>query len=312
MGLANPAGATLEPIVEAQRLIRKSAQMVADVKAQMVAVVKASMAGSGCTKYILSDLANDNPENLTKADKFETINYVDLGSVKEGTISTIQTIPFEEKPSRAQRKIQNGDIIWGGVRPLSRSYAFIDTAVENMIGSSGFVVIRNKDTNKVLSKYLYYVLTTDDCVNYLNSHSTGSSYPAFNASTIMAYEVIIPSIAIQTKTLERLTALQSQLTSLETLQKQSEDNARFILESYLGTSSTQSNAIPDEEILASDDGASSTAETTEDENPFPYGLPMESSHSPSDVIGEAAAPAKAEKQTIKITRQPRRKLVVKE
>ena len=252
--LANPAGATLEPIVEAQRLIRKSAQMVADVKAQMVAdvkaqmvaIVKASMAGSGCTKYILSDLANDNPENLTKADKFETINYVDLGSVKEGTISTIQTIPFEEKPSRAQRKIQNGDIIWGGVRPLSRSYAFIDTAVDNMIGSSGFVVVRNKDTAKVLSKYLYYVLTTDDCVNYLNSHSTGSSYPAFNASTIMAYEVVIPSIAIQTKTLERLTALQSQLTALESLQRQSEDNARFILESYIGTTGS-SEVVPEVE-----------------------------------------------------------------
>ena len=241
--LVNPAGATLEPIVEAQRLIRKSAQMVADVKAQMVAdvkaqmvaIVKASMAGVECKKYVLSDLANDNPDSLTKADRFETINYVDLGSVKEGTISSIQTIPMKEKPSRAQRKIQNGDIIWGGVRPLSRSYAYIDTAVENMIGSSGFVVIRNKDTEKVLSKYLYYVLTTDDCVNYLNNHSTGSSYPAFNASTIMAYEVIIPSIAVQTKTLERLTALQIQLTALETLQKQSEDNARFILESYLGS-----------------------------------------------------------------------------
>jgi len=31
--LANPGGASLEPIVEAQRLMRKSAQMVADVKA---------------------------------------------------------------------------------------------------------------------------------------------------------------------------------------------------------------------------------------------------------------------------------------
>ena len=38
--LAQPNGATLEPIVEAQRLMRKSAQMVADVKAQMVAIVK--------------------------------------------------------------------------------------------------------------------------------------------------------------------------------------------------------------------------------------------------------------------------------
>jgi restriction endonuclease S subunit len=239
--LAQPNGATLEPIVETQRLMRKSAQMVADVnaqmvtdvKAQMVAIVKASMIGSICKKYVLSELANDNPDSIKQSDKFETINYVDLGSVKEGNITTIQNIPFAEKPSRAQRKIRDGDIIWGGVRPLSRSYAFIDRAVENMIGSSGFVVIRNKDINVVLSKYLYYILTTDDCVNYLNSHSTGTSYPAFNSTTIMAYEVVIPSIAIQTRTLERLDALQTQLTALENLGKQAEDNARFILESYL-------------------------------------------------------------------------------
>jgi restriction endonuclease S subunit len=233
--LASPGGATLEPIVEAQRLIRKSAQMVADVKAQMAAIVKASMTGLENKKYILSDLANDNPESLTKADKFDTINYVDLGSVKEGVISSVQLIAFAEKPSRAQRKIKDGDIIWGGVRPLSRSYAYLEKAVENMIGSSGFIVVRNKDTTKVLSKYLYYAITTDKCVGYLNSHSTGTSYPAFNSATIMAYEVNIPPITVQTRTLERLTALESQLTALESLQKQTEDNARFILDSYLGT-----------------------------------------------------------------------------
>ena len=42
--LANPSRASLVPIVDAQRLMRKSAQMVADVKAQMVADVKAQMA----------------------------------------------------------------------------------------------------------------------------------------------------------------------------------------------------------------------------------------------------------------------------
>ena len=233
--LASPGGATLEPIVEAQRLIRKSAQMVADVKAQMVAIVKASFASVGCKKYILSDLANDNPESLTKADKFDTINYVDLGSVKEGVISSVQSIAFAEKPSRAQRKIKEGDIIWGGVRPLSRSYAYVGTAVENMIGSSGFIVVRNKDTAKVLSKYLYYAITTDECVSYLNSHSTGTSYPAFNSATIMAYEVNVPPITVQARTLKRLTALESQLTALESLQKQTEDNARFILDSYLSS-----------------------------------------------------------------------------
>jgi type I restriction enzyme S subunit len=218
-------------------------EMIPRVKAQMVAIVKASMTGLESKKYVLSELANDNPESLTKADKFDTINYVDLGSVKEGIISTIQSIPFAEKPSRAQRKIKDGDIIWGGVRPLSRSYAYIGTAVENMIGSSGFIVVRNKDIAKVLSKYLYYAITTDECVDYLNSHSTGTSYPAFNSATIMAYEVNIPPITVQTRTLERLSLLESQLSALESLNKQTEDNARFILNSYLATTAPPTPAV---------------------------------------------------------------------
>jgi type I restriction enzyme S subunit len=253
--LANPTGATLEPLVDAQRLIRKSAQMVADVKAQMVADVKAqmvaiinaSMATAVCKKYILSDLAIDNPENIAKTDNYNIINYIDLGSVKEGNITSIQAISMAEKPSRAQRKIKDGDILWGCVRPLSRSYAFVESAVENMIGSSGFVVLRNKDATKVLSKYLYYALTTDDCVNYLNNRSAGTSYPAFNSATIMAYSLMVPPIDIQSKTLTRLDALQSQLTALESLQKQSEDNARFILESYLSSPSSSPSSETAEE-----------------------------------------------------------------
>jgi hypothetical protein len=44
----------------------------------------------------------------------------------------------------------------------------------------------------------------------------------------------VPSIVYQTAIVARLDALQSQLNALESLQHQSEDNARFILESYLG------------------------------------------------------------------------------
>jgi hypothetical protein len=48
----------------------------------------------------------------------------------------------------------------------------------------------------------------------------------------MAYRVTIPPMHVQMKTLERLSALQLQLDALETLKQQSEDNAKFILESY--------------------------------------------------------------------------------
>ncbi len=229
--LSNRTGKYIESIVEAQRLVKKTNQTISDVRRQMESIIIASMITS-TSVYTVSDLALSNPENITKNDTIETIRYVDLGSVKEGSISTIQNIAMAEKPDRAQRKLKSGDIIWGSVRPLSRSYAFVETALENMIGSTGFVVIRNKMPEVVHSKYLYYTLTTDECVEYLNTQSTGSSYPAFSAATLMSYRITVPSIDIQTKTLEQLSSLQSRLDSLESLRRDTQVSAEFMLGLY--------------------------------------------------------------------------------
>ena len=67
----------------------------------------------------------------------------------------------------------------------------------------------------------------------------------------------------------RLTALQSQLTALESLQRQSEDNARFILESYLGSMGS-SEVVPEVEESkehALSDSASPTNEIIHPEEP---------------------------------------------
>ena len=231
--LANPSGASMDPIVEAQRLVRKSAQMVADVKAQMVAIVKASTCNKNYKQLKLCDVAVCNPDTVSKTDSFDRIQYIDLASVKEGSIANIQSIQYDTKPSRAQRKVKVNDIIWGSVRPLSRSYAFISKECDNTIVSTGFVVVRCKNNAIVIPKFLYYVLTTDDCINYLNNHSTGSTYPAFNVSTLMNYEVNIPPVEFQQSIIDRLDILDSQIKSLQSLSKNAEDNARFILDSYL-------------------------------------------------------------------------------
>ena len=72
--------------------------------------------------------------------------------------------------------------------------------------------------------------------------ASGSAQPFTSQKDIDAIECIIPSVEIQMKTLVRLNALQSQLAALEALQRQSEDNARFILESYLHTEGAQAES----------------------------------------------------------------------
>ena len=56
-----------------------------------------------------------------------------------------------------------------------------------------------------------------------------------NKGSLSEVTMPLPPLAFQHAVIARLEALQSQLTALESLQRQSEDNARFILESYLNT-----------------------------------------------------------------------------
>ena len=97
----------------------------------------------------------------------------------------------------------------------------------------------------------------------------GSAQPNVSTKNIENLTMPLPPIVFQRNIVARLDALQSQLTSLETLQKQSEDNARFILESYLGSTGSSDVAPEAEENKDNvvSDSASSTNEIIRPEEP---------------------------------------------
>jgi type I restriction-modification system DNA methylase subunit/restriction endonuclease S subunit len=249
--LKDPEGTILESVVEMFRQIVLKRTCIEKCKTQIKLIMQ-SINSRGFEMKKLGDISEINKKNMTKDFKHKNIKYIDLGSVKEGNITEIQTIPFEEKPSRAQRQIEKLNILWGSVRPLSKSYAFIDFECDDSyICSTGFIVINiNKDI--INPKFAYYMLTTDHCVNYLNSKSTGSTYPAFNTDTISNYSIPIPSLDFQTNVLERIEKLNKEITFLEESLKDYESNAKFILESYLTTIETEKSESVDSESEESD------------------------------------------------------------
>ena len=230
-----------EKIVEDLDLIYQNADFAKksaeSVKRQMAAVMR-SVSAREFERKKLSEICVLNPENISKSEKLSNIHYIDLGSVKEGIISEIQTIPFSEKPHRAQRKVKQFDILWGTVRPLSKSYAFLDTILENTIVSTGFAVIRKKDSISILPKYMYYMVTTNECVQYLSNKSGGSSYPAFRAEILNDFEIPIPPLPIQTEILAILNEMEAEMNTLEQMAAKAEERAQFILDGYLSTPAT--------------------------------------------------------------------------
>ena len=96
--------------------------------------------------YKLSDIADINPETYSPKENWSFVNYLDTSNITSGTINEVQyIIPSEEKlPSRARRILRKDDVVFSTVRPNQLHYGIISNPKPNMLGSTGFAVIRSK------------------------------------------------------------------------------------------------------------------------------------------------------------------------
>ena len=69
----------------------------------------------------LSDIATINANNVPKDYPYDHIEYTDLSSVQNGIIKETTRYFLTEAPGRAKRMANDGDVIWGMVRPNLKS-----------------------------------------------------------------------------------------------------------------------------------------------------------------------------------------------
>ena len=141
----------------------------------------------------LGDVVDVNPQSIDKNYSHKVIEYVDISSVGIGTLENTTQYKLSEAPSRARRLVKHGDVIWSGVRPNRKSYLFICNPIDNLVVSTGFIVLSPK---QIPSSYLYAWVTTSMFVDYLTLNASGSAYPAVKAEHFEIAEIVLPSKAI--------------------------------------------------------------------------------------------------------------------
>lgn len=108
-------------------------------------------------------------------------------------------------PNRAGKTISNyvpvegrlsyfksGDILIGNIRPYLKKIWF----ATHQGGTNGDVlVIQVRDIEKVLPKYLFHILSTDNFFLYNVQNSRGAKMPRGNKSAIMDYSIPVPKTA---------------------------------------------------------------------------------------------------------------------
>ncbi len=142
----------------------------------------------------LKAVASFNDEVLPESfSAEEEIEYVDIGSVSlGGGIERIETMLYVNAPSRARRKVRDGDVIASTVRTYLKAIAPVVDPPANMIVSTGFAVIRPRIG--LVPHFAKFALQTNFFVDAVISLSTGVSYPAINASEMAGIAITVPSL----------------------------------------------------------------------------------------------------------------------
>ena len=128
----------------------------------------------------------------------DDILYLDISSIDRDSKSVIGLTPYKVKnaPSRAQYVLNKGDILYSTVRPNLENIAVNPYSDNNIIGSTGFCILR---CSKVLSGFMWGVITSDKFTNKMVSAASGANYPAVTDKMVYEYEFPLPSIEEQLK-----------------------------------------------------------------------------------------------------------------
>ena len=125
----------------------------------------------------------------TMPDDYE-MQYVDIGNVEQGSVRFQKPMTFGKAPSRARRKVRDGDVIISTVRTYLRAMSVVHNPPDNLIVSTGFAVIR---ASKIDRHFLAFALESDAFIEWVVAESKGISYPAINASELMSLSIAVPS-----------------------------------------------------------------------------------------------------------------------
>ncbi len=136
----------------------------------------------------LSELVDVNARTIKTDFPYKTIEYIDISSVTQGHLEGTTHVEIDKAPSRAQRLVAHGDIIWSCVRPNRQSYLLIHYPEPNWVVSTGFAVL----TPKKSASFVYLWVTTDEFVDYLTAHAEGSAYPAVRPDSFVQAAVVVP------------------------------------------------------------------------------------------------------------------------
>lgn len=186
-------------------------------------------------KCKIADMVEINRKTYSDKFNWKCINYLDTSNLNEGCFGECQKLMIgkDKIPSRAKRIVKKKDILISTVRPNQRHYGLLKNEVNNLLVSTGFVVLTVKK-DIVVADYLYRYLTQDFIVDYLQkiAEDSTSAYPSIKPSVIGDLEVELPPINEQKAIAKILSSLDDKIELNNRINKTLEEMAQTIFKRW--------------------------------------------------------------------------------
>lgn len=150
--------------------------------------------------YPIKTIGQVIDKNILRAPKMfsqsDVIEYLDISSIDNASKTVTGTTRYilTDAPSRAQYVLQKDDILYSTVSPNLQNIAINPYCDDNIVGSTGFCVLRCKD---VTTGFMWGLITSDFFTEKMVSLASGANYPAVTDKIVQAYEFPMPPITEQ-------------------------------------------------------------------------------------------------------------------
>ncbi|WP_419841124.1 restriction endonuclease subunit S [Candidatus Poriferisodalis sp.] len=163
------------------------------------------------------------------------IDYLDTGSITNNRIDKIEQLVagHDKIPTRARRRVREGDIVYSMVRPNQRHHGMLRGVSDELLVSTGFTTMHGLD-GIADTRFVYWYLTQNSVVEQLQAiaeHST-SAYPAIRPSELAQLPIRLPPLDVQRRIAQVLGALDDRIELNRRMSRTLEEMAQALFQSW--------------------------------------------------------------------------------
>ena len=159
--------------------------------------------------------------------------FLNTSDILEGKVLHNNYSDIEGLPGQAKKSIKKDDILFSEIRPKNKRFAYVDFDSDDYVVSTKLMVLRKKPNN-INNRYLYYYLTSDKTLNYLQTIAEGRSgtFPQITFNELKIIEIDLPPLEEQEKIANILSSLDDKIELNNEMNKTLEEMAQSLFKRW--------------------------------------------------------------------------------